>query len=124
MCWRVESCIGVRIRRFCGRGIAGILVKTLVSLLGAGSQGVQVKISPCGGFLAYTLQLGPDEACCGRVRDLGSGSFLAAAELASAVSLEWAGGAATLLFTLPDELGRPHKVGLFRALGRVLALKG
>lgn len=72
--------------------------------------GLQVKISPRGGFLAYTLQLGPDEACCGRVRDLASGSFLAAGELESAVSLEWLDEGETLLYTLPDVLGRPYKV--------------
>ena len=69
-----------------------------------------MKISPSGGFLAYTLMLGPGEACCARVRDLASGSFLAAGELDSAVSLEWVDEGATLLYTLPDGLGRPHKV--------------
>lgn len=69
-----------------------------------------MKVSPSGGFLAYTLQLGPGEACCARVRDLACGTFLAAGELESAVSLDWADEGATLLYTLPDELGRPHKV--------------
>ena len=70
----------------------------------------QVKVSPLGCFLAYTLQLGPEEACCARVRHLASGSFLAAGHLESAVSLEWLDEGHTLLYTLPDDLGRPYKV--------------
>ena len=90
----------------------GRLSSQILSLRASSASAVrpQVKISPGGGFLAYTLQLGPSEACAGRVRDLATGTFPPAGELASVVSLEWADEGATLLYTQPDELGRPYKV--------------
>ena len=75
-----------------------------------GFRSSQVKISPGAQYLAYTLQLGPDEACCGRIRDLSNGSFLQTGNLESVVSLEWVDEGNTLLYTLPDALGRPYKV--------------
>ena len=70
----------------------------------------QVKIGHSGRWLAYTLQSGGGEACSGHVVDLADGQRLAVGELPSVVSMEWLQDGSSILYTVPDADGRPHKV--------------
>ncbi len=71
---------------------------------------MQVKLSLCGQHLAFTLDVGDGrEQGVGFTRDLRSGRTLQHPALEGVVSLEWAADGRTLLYTLPNELGRPSR---------------
>ncbi len=74
----------------------------------------QVKIGQSGTWLAYTLQTGGSEASSGHVSNLKTGHALSAGELPLVVSIEWLQDGSSLLYTVPDTDGRPHKVRTMR----------
>lgn len=72
----------------------------------------QIKLSPCGRRIAFTVCTDAGaETHKGYVRELPIGCALVwdLAEIENIVSLEWLGQDA-VLFTLPDAAGRPHQV--------------
>jgi hypothetical protein len=72
----------------------------------------QVKLSPSGGRIAFTVRTDPgSEAARAYVRELPLGCALVwdLAELESVGTLEWL-GEGHVLFTVPDAAGRPHQV--------------
>ncbi len=71
----------------------------------------QVKLGQSSSWLAYTVQTGGSEVCTGYVNYEDSEHRLLAGELSSVVSIEWLQDHSSLLYTVPDAHGRPHKVG-------------
>jgi protease II len=68
----------------------------------------QIKLSRCGGRVAFTLsEGGRDTARWALLRDLSTGRISDQPALRGILSLEWAADGATLLATVPDHLGRP-----------------
>ena len=78
---------------------------------------MQIKLSKCHQRLAFTLEPGDgSERFVGFIRDLsaraagpGLGPLKEHPALDGVVSLEWAGDGSTLLYTTPNELGRPSR---------------
>ena len=52
--------------------------------------------------------------------DLSSGQCLSAGELPSVVSIEWVQDGSSILYTIPDADGRPHKARSVLDAGQVL----
>eukprot|EP00887_Chlorella_sp_A99_P000935 scaffold5.g935.t1 len=99
----------------------------------------QLKLSRCGTRVAFTLDEGTGDECfSGFVRDLSTGATWQHSAMGAVVSLEWAADSDTLLFTTPNQLGRPWAVhtcsagappaaapaGAARRRGSVLSLAG
>ncbi len=78
---------------------------------GEGVELGELRLSADGASAAFTLAApGADEARAAFVRDLASGRVQRQAQLGAVVSLEWAADGSTLLYTSPDEGGRPARV--------------
>lgn len=72
----------------------------------------QIKVSKDQDRLAYTIPLTPGaDVFCGVLRDVISGTVLHNGLIPGIVSLEWTADAQSVLYTVPDDSGRPHKVG-------------
>jgi oligopeptidase B len=77
---------------------------------GEGIELGELRLSADGASAAFTLAApGADEARAAFVRDLASGRVERQAQLGAVVSLEWAADGSTLLYTSPDEGGRPAR---------------
>ena len=69
-----------------------------------------MKLSRCGELLAFTLEAGDgSERHSGHVRDLRTGATRQLPALDGCVSVEWAADGRALLYTQPNELGRPWR---------------
>jgi len=69
-----------------------------------------IKMSPCQGLLAYTVDAGGDERFSCWVKDLDQGRILHADTLPSVGSVEWSADGSCLVYTVPEEDGRPSRV--------------